>query len=71
MKLNIDEYNNYLKQSHREPFELRDGNGFVFISAPHSAGQTRNGRLKYAEPQYAVLSLLDSERLGKVDQLFK
>ena len=39
-----------------EGFEILDGTKKILISAPHAVEQTREGKIKYAEPQTAVLA---------------
>ena len=54
----------YFSQPHAESFELLHGTGAVMLSAPHSAAQTRNGRVKVFEPQTGALARLLHQTLG-------
>lgn len=47
-----------------EGFKLLDGSGPVMLSAPHAVEQTREGRIKYAEPHTGVLALQVHKALG-------
>ena len=52
------------KDENRPSFDLAEGQGAVIISAPHSTEQTRNGKMKYAEPQTGALAQLLHDKLG-------
>lgn len=54
----------YFSQSHTESFELLHGTGAVMLSAPHSVEQTRNGSVKFSEPQTGALAMLLHQTLG-------
>ncbi len=47
----------------QESFELIEGSGSVMISAPHAVEHTREGRVRYPEPQTAELAKLLQETL--------
>lgn len=64
MKYSIEEYNKYFHAPHNESFELLEGEGRVIVSAPHSVEQTREGKIKFAEPQTGVLALLLHDELN-------
>lgn len=64
MTKNIEKYNNYFQMTHEKSFELLQGKGLVMISAPHSVEQTRNGKIKFAEPQTGVLACLLHDELN-------
>ncbi len=57
-------YEAFFAKEHAESFEILHGTGAVMISAPHSVEQTRNGRIKSAEPQTGVLAKMLHENLG-------
>lgn len=53
----INEFEEYFNNTLTdESFKFEDGEGPVIISAPHSVEQTRDGRIKFAEPQTGVLA---------------
>lgn len=64
MKSKIEKYNNYFQIPHNESFELLEGQGLVIVSAPHSVEQTREGKIKFAEPQTGVLARLLHDELN-------
>ncbi len=45
-------------------FEVIEGKGSVIVSAPHSVTQTRDGKIKYAEPETGVLAVLLHDKTG-------
>ena len=47
-----------------QSFVMKHGQGGIMFSAPHSVEQTREGRLKYAEPQTGVLAEMLHNELG-------
>ena len=51
----IDKFNELLKKGNS--FEIETGNKKILISAPHAVEQTRNGKIKFAEPQTAIIAL--------------
>ena len=53
----------FFNKEHEKPFELLEGTGKVMVSAPHSVPQTRNGRIKCAEPETGVLAYMLHESL--------
>ena len=55
-RVKFNEYEQFFKQKHSKSFELLEGEGAVIISAPHSVEQTRNGKIKNAEPQTGALA---------------
>lgn len=57
-------YEKYFSENHENSYELLSGTGPVMISAPHSVEQTRNGNIKYAEPQTGALAKMLHEELG-------
>ena len=57
-------YEKYFSENHENSYELLSGSGPVMISAPHSVEQTRNGSIKYAEPETGVLAKMLHEELG-------
>ena len=57
-------YEKYFSENHENSYELLSGTGPVMISAPHSVEQTRNGSIKYAEPQTGALAKMLHEELG-------
>lgn len=64
MKSKIEKYNAYFQQPHNESFELLEGQGLVIVSAPHSVEQTREGKIKFAEPQTGILARLLHDELN-------
>ncbi len=56
-------YEAFFRQNHSSSFEILDGRRGVMLSAPHSVEQTREGRVKYAEPQTGVLARLLHDEL--------
>lgn len=63
MKLEIEKYADYFQQPHNESFKLLEGQGSVIVSAPHSVEQTRDGKIKFAEPQTGILARLLHDEL--------
>ncbi len=57
------QYEDFFHRPHDRSFELLDGERKIMISAPHSVEQTRNGNIKYAEPQTGVLAKLLHDEL--------
>lgn len=64
MKSKIEKYKDYFKQPHTESFKLLEGQGLVIVSAPHSVEQTREGKIKFAEPQTGILARLLHDELN-------
>ena len=60
----FQKYEAFFAKEHDESFELLHGTGCVMISAPHSVEQTRNGAIKFAEPQTGVLARMLHDSLG-------
>ncbi len=57
-------YELFFLEHHETSYELLEGSGVVMVSAPHSVEQTRNGNIKYAEPQTGVLAKMLHEKLN-------
>lgn len=64
IKLKIEKYNNYFQSFHNESFKLLEGQGFIIVSSPHSVEHTREGIIKFAEPQTGVLACLLHDELN-------
>lgn len=64
MKLKIEKYTDYFQQPHNKSFKILEGQGSVIVSAPHSVEQTRDGKIKFAEPQTGVLARLLHDELN-------
>lgn len=60
----FQKYEAFFAEEHNSSFALLHGTGCVMISAPHSVEQTRNGRIKSAEPQTGVLARMLHDNLG-------
>lgn len=57
------EYEKYFSIEQTYSHKLISGKRKIMISAPHSVSQTRNGVIKYAEPQTGVLAKLLHDEL--------
>lgn len=62
--MNYSDYLSYfISSENKSSFTLLDGQGSVLISAPHSAEQTREGKVKYGEYQTGVLASLLHDKI--------
>ena len=60
----FEQYETYFDTPHEQSFVLLEGTGRVMVSAPHSVGQTRNGRAKISEPQTGTLARMLHDELN-------
>lgn len=57
-------YKQFFLESHNHSFEIIDGDFPIMISAPHSVSQTRNNKIKVAEPSTGVLAKMLHDELN-------
>ncbi len=57
-------YEHFFIESHNHSFEIINGELPIMISAPHSVSQTRNNKIKVAEPATGILAKMLHDELN-------